>query len=133
MRGAWHSAFSHCLPGLLFRNGAIGVRYVRRYALSCERFDAETARKMGLVHEICKTGTMDDAAAPIIEGLLLSAPGSLRELKKLALEQAGITVDDATFEQLVRVHADKRRSAEALEGISSFLEKRPPTWFTPPA
>ena len=31
---------------------AIGVRQVRRYALTGERFDAEEARRIGLVHEV---------------------------------------------------------------------------------
>lgn len=109
--------------------GAIGVRNVRRYALSCERFDAETAKRIGLVHEVCELAEMEQTAAPIIEGLLSSAPDSLSQLKGLALEQAGVAIDDAQFERLVRMHAEKRQSDEALEGLASFLEKRSPAWF----
>lgn len=125
----WGLLPSVILPQL---NAAIGVRQVRRYALSCEQFSADTARDIGLVHEICEPDALDYAAAPILEGLLLSAPDSLRQLKELALEQAGVTMDDSVFERLVRVHGDKRRSDEAREGVASFREKRPPRWFTPP-
>lgn len=114
-------------------NAAMGVRNVRRYALSCEQFDAETARRIGLVHEVCKPNSLEAVTAPIIEALLASAPQALRQLKKLILEQAGASVDDEYFERLVRAHADKRGTAEAREGITSFREKRVPAWFTPSA
>ena len=112
-------------------NAAIGIRNARRYALSCERFDASRAQSIGLVHEVCDPSRLDDAAAPIIEAFLLSAPDSIRQLKALALEHAGVTIDDELFERLVRLHADKRETAEAQEGLSSFREKRPPGWFVP--
>ena len=35
-------------------NASIGVRNVRKYALTCERFDASQAKDMGLVHLVCK-------------------------------------------------------------------------------
>jgi methylglutaconyl-CoA hydratase len=113
-------------------NAAMGVRNVRRYALSCEQFDAEAARRIGLVHEVCDPAALEETAAPIIEGLLASAPDSVGQLKRLALELAGVTLDDEKFERLVRMHAHKRGSAEACEGLASFREKRPPAWFAPP-
>ena len=112
-------------------NAAIGVRNVRRYALSCEQFDAETARRIGLVHEVCEPDSLDEVSEPIIEALLASAPQALRELKRLILEQAGASMDDDYFERLVRAHADKRASAEASEGMASFREKRAPAWSAP--
>ena len=47
-------------------NASIGVRNVRRYALTCERFDASQAKDMGLVHQICKTGELEKTVKPII-------------------------------------------------------------------
>lgn len=126
----WGLLPSIIVPQLI---AAIGLRNVRRYALSCERFDAETARSMGLVHEVCDPSRLDDAAAPVLEGFLSSAPNSLSELKKLAIEQGGAGIDEALFERLVHLHAAKRRSAEAREGLASFLEKRPPAWRVPRA
>ena len=41
-------------------NASIGVRNVRRYALTCERFDANEAKNIGLVHQICKTGELNN-------------------------------------------------------------------------
>lgn len=110
-------------------NAAMGVRNVRRYALTCERFGADQAREMGLVHQVCDEGGLDAAAAPVIDGLLMSAPGASRLTKHRALREAGLILDEAHFESLIEEHAAKRRSDEAAEGLASFLEKRPPAWY----
>lgn len=110
-------------------NAAMGVRNVRRYALTCERFDARKAKEMGLVHEVCPTGGLDEAAAPVIEHLLLSAPVAMRETKEVALEHANLLMSEAYFERLVGQHAAKRQSNEAAEGLKSFAEKRKPGWY----
>lgn len=110
-------------------NVAMGPRNVLRYAQTCERFDAATAEKLGLVHQVCPTGGLDEAAAPIIKGLLMSAPEALRQTKMRTLENAGLIFEDAYFDELVREHAAKRPSDEAVEGLKSFAEKRKPNWY----
>jgi methylglutaconyl-CoA hydratase len=44
-------------------NDAIGVRQVRRYALTGERFDAEEARRIGLAHVVVPLAELQAAAA----------------------------------------------------------------------
>jgi methylglutaconyl-CoA hydratase len=122
----WGLVASIIIPQL---NGALGVRNVRRYALSCERFDARRAASMGLVHECCAPGGLEAAAAPVIDAFLLSAPDAIAETKRLALEDAGLRVGDEALETLVRGHSAKRRTVEAAEGLASFREKRPPAWY----
>lgn len=122
----WGMIASIILPQL---NAAIGVRNVRRYALSCERFNAVQARELGLVHEVCDSGALDKAVAPVLRGLLLAAPASVRETKIGAMNAAGSIMNDEEFERLVVQHAQKRQTDEAAEGLNSFLEKREPHWF----
>jgi methylglutaconyl-CoA hydratase len=122
----WGLVASVIVPQLL---GAMGLRQVRRYALSCERFDAERARACGLVHEVCPAGGLDAAAAPVIDAFLASAPGAVAETKALALAHAGQVMDDDYFERLVQTHSAKRMTPEAREGLASFKEKRPPAWY----
>jgi methylglutaconyl-CoA hydratase len=110
-------------------NAAMGARNVRRYALTCERFGAEAAREMGLVHQVCPEGGLDDAAAPVIDNLLMSAPEALAQTKRRALIEAGLDLSGSHFSELVEEHALKRQSDEAAEGLASFLEKRPPSWY----
>jgi methylglutaconyl-CoA hydratase len=108
---------------------AIGIRHLRRYALSCERFDAARAQALGLVHEVCEPGGLDAAAAPVIEGLLQAAPGAIRISKRSALRAAGALLDPAELERLIEEHSARRQSAEAEEGLRSFAEKRPGSWY----
>ena len=110
-------------------NASIGVRNVRRYALTCERFDANEAKNIGLVHQICKTGELNNTVKPIIESLLMCAPVALEMTKKRALIESGLILSDDKFEELVLEHSQKRMTSEATEGLNSFLEKRFATWY----
>ncbi|MGE5638776.1 MAG: enoyl-CoA hydratase-related protein [Clostridia bacterium] len=107
---------------------AIGVRQVRRYALTGERFGAEEARRIGLVHLVVPLAELQAAGERIVGELLQNAPEANAETKAVALEFAWGVPGEETFERLVRQHAAKRRSAEAAEGLASFAEKRPGRW-----
>ena len=106
---------------------AIGARQVRRYALSGERFGAEEARRIGLVHEVAPLAELEAAGAKVVDQLLQNAPQANAETKSTALGYAWGRVDD--LERLVKEHAAKRRSREAAEGLASFAEKRPARWY----
>jgi len=110
-------------------NASIGVRNVRRYALTCERFNAHEAKNIGLVHQICKTGELNDAVKSIIESLLMCAPIALEMTKKRALIESGLILSDDKFEELILEHSQKRMTSEATEGLNSFLEKRIASWY----
>ena len=109
---------------------AIGVRQVRRYALTGERFGAQEARRIGLVHEVVPLNDLESAGAKFVEQLLANGPQALAETKRLAMENSfgGMGVDDETYARLVRMHAAKRQTAEASEGLASFAEKRTANW-----
>jgi methylglutaconyl-CoA hydratase len=122
----WGLMASIIIPQL---NGAMGLRQVRRYALSCERFGAARAREVGLVHEVCAPGALDATAAPIIDAFLKSAPDAMAGTKALALAHAHQIMDAAYFDELIDVHSRKRATEEAVEGLASFREKRDPAWY----
>ena len=109
---------------------AIGVRQVRRYALTGERFGAEEARRIGLAHEVVPLDALEAAGERIVRHLLANAPDAIAETKRLAIESAfgGMAIDDAGFARLVQLHAAKRQTAEAAEGLASFAEKRAGNW-----
>lgn len=109
-------------------NDAIGVRQVRRYALTGERFSAAEARRIGLVHETVPADELEAAGARIVAQILQNGPAAIAETKALALESAWAQLDDAAFTRLVESHAAKRQSTEAAEGLASFAEKRAAVW-----
>jgi methylglutaconyl-CoA hydratase len=113
-------------------NDAIGVRQVRRYALTGERFDAREARRIGLVHEVVPLADLDAAGVRMVDQLLQNAPEATAQTKTVALASAWSTVTEETFARLVAQHAAKRQSAEAAEGLAAFADKRPPAWHPAP-
>ena len=95
-----------------------------------ERFGADEVRRIGLVHEVVSLAELEDAGAKVVEQLLANGPEALAETKRLAMESSfgGMAVDDAAYARLVRMHAAKRQTAEASEGLASFAEKRAANW-----
>ena len=112
---------------------AMGVRSVRRYGITGERFDAREALRIELIHAICAEGGLDQAAAPVVEALLQSAPEAVAQSKQLVLAHAGLELTPQQVRALALQAAVKRASPEAAEGLKSFLEKRRPSWYPPDA
>ena len=112
---------------------AMGVRNVRRYALSSERFGPDVALRIGFVHEVCKLDELEATGARIVDALLMNAPGAVTATKMRTMEVAGSFLSDALFDDLVKQHSDMRQQAEAAEGTASFIEKRLPKWYPGPS
>jgi len=109
-------------------NDAIGLRQVRRYALTGERFDAAEARRIGLVHEVVPLAELEAAGERMVGHLLASGPEAVAQTKLAALRFAWSDLDDKTFAGLIESHSARRQSAEAAEGLGAFREKRRPRW-----
>ena len=107
---------------------AVGVRQLRRYALTGERFSAAEALRIGLVHEVVPLVELAAAGERILRHILENAPQAIAETKALALACGFGHPDEPTFGRLVDSHAAKRQSAEAAEGLASFFEKRAARW-----
>ena len=108
---------------------AIGSRQLRRYALTAETFDVVQARRLGLVHEICPVGGLDQAAEPIIDCFLRGAPKAITDTKALILENSECILIDDKFDEFAKISAAGRSKLEGIEGFSAFLEKRDPDWY----
>ena len=98
----------------------IGTGAARRFFLTGERFDAATALRIGLVHEVADE--LDEAVDRIAGEILKSGPEATRAAKRLAREAPG------EGEELARLAAGLRAGAEGQEGLRAFLEKRTPAW-----
>jgi methylglutaconyl-CoA hydratase len=109
---------------------SIGLRQARRLFLTGARFDAEEARRIGLVHAVSPADGLEELCRKEIEALLTSAPEAVGAAKKLIAGVAGQSPEEA-MPLTVRTIAERRASAEAREGLSAFLEKRPPSWAPP--
>jgi methylglutaconyl-CoA hydratase len=97
----------------------IGAGAARRYFLTGERFDAREAHRIGLVHEVATD--LDGACERILGELLAGGPEAVRAAKRLVLDAP---LGEGTAARI----AERRASAEGQEGLTAFLEKRPPAW-----
>ena len=107
---------------------AIGVRQLRRYALTGERFDAGEACRLGLAHKVVPLAELEQEGARIVDHLLANGPEAITQTKAWILKSAWSDLGDADFDALVESHSAKRQSAEAGEGLASFAEKRAGRW-----
>ena len=118
-------AFSEVKLGIIpavispFALAKIGPSAARRYFVTGEPFDAQTALRIGLVHEVADD--LDAAVARIVAHLRSAGPEAARHAKKLVLERP----DGLGTERRI---AQRRTSDEGQEGLRAFLEKRPSSW-----
>jgi methylglutaconyl-CoA hydratase len=107
---------------------AIGARHARRYFQTAEIIDAETALRIGLVHELAEPEGLEARAEAMIATLLQQAPGAQAEAKELVFLCEGRALNgDLRSETTDRI-ASRRATDEGKEGLSAFLEKRAPSW-----
>lgn len=108
----------------------IGARQAGRFVLTGERFDAATARRIGLIHEICPATDLEAIGARLVDHLLLAGPEALSITKKLIAESSEKPFEGAFHDRIVDEAATRRRTPEAAEGLASFREKRKPAWYS---
>ena len=105
---------------------AIGAREARRWFLTGERFDAVTAYRLGLVHDVCSTDNLDTRVDERVKALLAGGPEAQRATKQLVMDVAGRPVTENLRQEVANRLAKQRAGTEAQEGLTAFLEKRKP-------
>jgi methylglutaconyl-CoA hydratase len=93
----------------------------RRYFLTGERFGADVALRIGLVHEV--SANAEDAVSGIVDALVAGGPEAVREAKRLVRERPAGS-------ETARIAAARRTSEEGQEGLRAFLDKRRPSWYS---
>ena len=111
---------------------AIGARAARRYFLTAERFNAETAKNLGLLSEVVAPDALDTTIEALLTTLLNNSPQAVGVTKQLIREIAGQPVTDELIQHTSQVIADLRVSPEGQEGLAAFLGKRSPRWRKEP-
>ncbi|MEI7760526.1 MAG: enoyl-CoA hydratase-related protein [Thermoleophilia bacterium] len=101
----------------------IGESAARRYFVTGERFDAATALRIGLVHEV--TVDLESALQVILGELRTAGPRAARQAKRLVL-------DRPDGSETARRIAERRTSDEGQAGLRAFVERERPPWMPPP-
>lgn len=106
----------------------IGLGHARALFVTGERFDAERAAHIGLVHVAVHADLLDAEVERIVGELLTAAPGAIAVAKHLANEVAYRDPREVMMHTAETI-ATKRTDPEGQEGLGAFLEKRRPEWM----
>lgn len=98
----------------------IGESAARRYFLTGERFGAQDALRIGLVHEVA--ADLDEAVDRVLGELLTAGPYAAREAKRLIRTRP-------QGEETAQWAARMRAGDEGQEGLRAFLERRNASWI----
>jgi methylglutaconyl-CoA hydratase len=105
----------------------IGEGHARALFATAERFSAQRALQIGLVHRVVPVAELDAAVAETLTAIAHNSPAAVRAAKRMAR-----TVPHLSAADVRRVTAETiaglRVSPEGQEGIRAFLEKRTASW-----
>ncbi|MGD8172848.1 enoyl-CoA hydratase-related protein [Vibrio sp. TRT 21S02] len=107
---------------------AIGNRHSRRYMLTAEAITAQTAKDIGLIHELVDVGTLDSALSPLIKHILKNSPAAITQAKLLCAKCYQQTIDNDLINHTSQLIADIRVSKHGQEGLDAFFSQRPASW-----
>lgn len=110
---------------------AIGSRNARRYFTTGERFGAEEAQRLGLVHIVVEDkNALQNEAERIANEVLKNGPKAVAASLDLVEDVMLRVIDGHLRHETAKRIADIRATDEALEGTAAFLEKRKPNWMS---
>ncbi|WP_417760113.1 enoyl-CoA hydratase-related protein [Shewanella sp.] len=104
----------------------IGMRQMRRYALTAEVINAHEALSLGLVHQLADE--LQPTCEQLVNALLKGAPQAQKYCKQLLGQIAQQPIDTELHQLTAQAIAEVRAKAEAQEGIHAFFDQRSPQW-----
>jgi methylglutaconyl-CoA hydratase len=107
----------------------IGEANAMKLFLTGDVFDARAAVDYGLINVAAPADGLDAAMGRYVESILKGAPEALAGCKQLVRDVVKLPMG-AAFDEMAGRSARYFASAEALEGMQAFAEKRPPRWIT---
>ncbi len=110
-----------------FLRRQIPERFVRELLVLGELVDAQQALVMGLVNRVAPKDEVLRMAHEFAARILKGAPDAIAHSRRLVDDLWPRPLEEDLSRALAH-HKEIRRSEEALEGMSAFLEKRPPNW-----
>ena len=95
--------------------------------LTGDPIDVDTAHRGGLVNQLCDAGQALETALALAGRISANAPVAVRASRQVVLE--AVLADEATGWRLSEEAMGKAmRSADFSEGLTAFIDKRPPEW-----
>jgi enoyl-CoA hydratase len=112
----------------LFRGPRALPRHVARQLILTGRpLDAERAYELGLVNLLSAAGQAEERALELAQEICTNAPVSV-QASLAALNELETEADSRGWDATTEAMGTVMRSADSREGVTAFLEKRPPVW-----
>lgn len=108
----------------------IGLRNAHRLMLTAEVMQAQEAIRYQFLNDIFPAIEFNEKVDAIATKITTNAPNALEITKSLLLNLAHQPIDESVIDYTADVIANVRKSDEGKEGLTSFLEKRKPSWST---
>jgi methylglutaconyl-CoA hydratase len=106
---------------------SVGERTARDLLLTARHIEAEEACRLGLVNEVVEDTELLPRVRELTRQLCANSAQSIRASKALLVRIVSPDLDEA-LDYACELNARSRSSADCIEGIAAFLEKRPPKW-----
>lgn len=107
----------------------IGFAVAAQMTLTGDKFAATELRRLGLVNEVAEAGKLDESVQAFVEKQILPKSAVALRLANRALQVGLAKHYRDHIQEVEHLYLDRLMStADAVEGIQAFLEKRPPKW-----
>jgi methylglutaconyl-CoA hydratase len=107
---------------------AIGERAAHYYFLTGERFNADVALRIGLIHQVTENEALLSTGMTVAQLILQNSPQALHSAKQLIRRVSKRAITEDLAQKTAEHLAELRATPEAQEGLRAFLEKRTPNW-----
>jgi len=105
----------------------IPVNIAMELALTGDPINATRAHHFGLVNRLVEPGEALDAAIALADAVCANAPVAVRETRKIVLEATNAP-DEIGWKMSLEGMGKAMASEDFSEGLTAFIEKRPPQW-----
>jgi methylglutaconyl-CoA hydratase len=105
----------------------LGIQNTMWLFLTGERFSAQRAVDLGLIHRAVPAAQLDSTIDEVIGMIRLGGPRAIREAKQLVRRIPQLSMDEG-FRYTTKKIGELFASDEAAEGMQAFVEKRKPKW-----
>jgi enoyl-CoA hydratase len=114
--------------GGLFRLGRkIPLNIAMELALTGDPIAAQQAHHHGLVNRLVEPGKALDGATALAEQICANAPVAVRASRNIVLKATNAP-DEIGWKMSIEGMAEAMSSEDFSEGLTAFIEKRPPQW-----
>ena len=105
----------------------VARKHVMEMLVTGDLISAEKACEIGLINRVVPPAALAAETAGLAAQIVAKSPHTLKVGKEAFYRQVEMPLDDA-YAYTGQVMAENMLAADAVEGITAFIDKRPPTW-----